>query len=252
MADPAPLLSLSGLTKRFGFTTVLDGVSLDLHAGELVLLLGPNGAGKTTLSRVLTTLTRPSSTGQGGPKGASPLRFKGEPVGERNRAEFLRKVGYLSHQTFLYAHLTAEENLRFFGRLFGMDRLEGRIGSLLEQVGLAAAGKKQVDTFSRGMLQRLSMARVLLTDPEMLILDEPYSGLDPAGSRTLTELLAGLRSGRRAILLITHELDDCLPIADRAAILHRGRVVWESPARGLSAEALRDKYFEVAGEGGRP
>ena len=249
MSEPAPILSVTGLKKRFGYVTVLGGVSLELRPGELTLLLGPNGAGKTTLTKVLTTLTRP---GGGGLRPAKDtLRFAGEPLGEKNRAEFLRRVGYLSHQTFLYGHLTAEENLRFFGRLYGMDDVEGRIVRLLAQVGMASARSKPVATFSRGMLQRLSMARVLLTDPSLLILDEPYSGLDPAGSMALSQLLAGLKADHRALLLITHELEDCLPIADRVAVLHKGRVAWEAPAAGLSLEDVRRRYFEATGGGDR-
>lgn len=245
MSDPAPLLEACGLKKRFGYVSVLDGVSLALNPGDLVLLLGPNGAGKTTLTQVLTTLTRPGGGGLPPVKGA--LKFHGAPLDSDHRNVFLRKVGYLGHQSFLYTHLTAEENLRFFGRLYGMDDVEGRIAHILKQVGMASAGRKVVSTFSRGMLQRLSMARVLLTDPILLILDEPYSGLDPAGSRTLTGLLAGLKASHRALLLITHELEDCLPIADRVAVLHKGRIVWESPAAGLSLDAVRAKYFEFTG-----
>ena len=245
MADAAPTLSVDNLKKRFGYVTVLDGVSLELHSGELVLLLGPNGAGKTTLTRVLTTLTRPG--GGGLPSDRGVLRFKGDPLGDNNRAAFLSQVGYLSHQSFLYAHLTPDENLRFFGRLYGMSDLEPRIARLLEQVGLSSVRHKPVMTFSRGMLQRLSMARVLLSDPSLLILDEPYSGLDPAGSRTLTRLLAGLKAEHRALLLITHELEDCLPIADRVAVLHRGRVAWSADAAGLTLEEARAKYFEATG-----
>ena len=251
MAEPSSLLSVSGLKKSFGHVPVLSGVSLDLHPGELVLLLGPNGAGKTTLTKVLTTLTRPGGGGQRQGKEGG-IRFRGEALSDRNRQEFLRRVGYLSHQTFLYAHLTAEENLRFFARLYGMDDVEGRITRLLEEVGLTAARRKQAATFSRGMLQRLSMARVLLSDPEILILDEPYSGLDPAGSRTLTELLSGLKASHRAMLLITHELDDCLPIADRVAILHKGKVVWEAPSEGVPLDKIRRQYFLATGSEGKP
>ncbi len=248
MAELSALLSVSDLRKNFGHTPVLAGVSLALYPGELVLLLGPNGAGKTTLTRVLTTLSRPGG-GHASAKTA-PFLYKGEPLGEKNRAQFLRRVGYLSHQTFLYAHLTAEENLRFFGKLYGMDDVEGRITRLLDEVGLAAARRKTVDAFSRGMLQRLSMARVLLTDPELLILDEPYSGLDPSGSRTLTDLLAGLKASHRALLLITHELEDCLAISDRVVILHKGKVAWEAPTSGLSLQDVRRHYFLATGEGG--
>jgi heme ABC exporter ATP-binding subunit CcmA len=237
------VFTLSGLVKRFGAVRALDGVSLELRAGELLLLLGPNGAGKTTLTRVLTTLSRP---GKGG------LLFRGEPLKERSRALLRREVGYLSHQSFLYAHLTAEENLRFYGRLYGVGELDRRVRESLAAVGLPDTGGRLAGTFSRGMQQRLSLARVLLTAPRLLILDEPYAGLDPAGSRILTELLRGLKTGERAILLVTHELEDCLAIADRIAVLHKGRVAWESGAAGLTLEQVRLRYFEATEGGGAP
>jgi heme ABC exporter ATP-binding subunit CcmA len=238
MTQP-PMLALSGLGKRFGYLSVLKDVELELRAGELLLLLGPNGAGKTTLTRVITTLTRPA-------KGT--ILFRGEKLDDAVRLRLRREVGYLSHQSFLYAHLTAEENLRFFGRLYGIRDAERRIEQLLEQVDLAGARRRTVGTFSRGMQQRLSLARVLLTEPTLLILDEPYAGLDPQGSRTLTEVLAGLKADHRALLLVTHELEDCLPIADRVAVLVRGRVAWEAPAAGLGLDEVRARYFEAVAE----
>ena len=240
MDEAAPLLALQGLGKRFGYVRVLRDVTLDLRAGELLLLLGPNGAGKTTLTRLITTLSRP---------GAGRILFRGEPLTEKNRLLLRREVGYLSHQSFLYGHLSAGENLFFFGRLYGVAGLDRKVPDLLARVGLGGIGDRPVAAFSRGMQQRLSLARVLLTEPRLLILDEPYAGLDPQGSRTLTELLGGLKAGHRALLLVTHELEDCLPIADRVAILHKGVVVWQSPAPGLSLEEVRDAYFRsTAGE----
>ena len=238
-----PVLSLSGLGKSFGYFRVLKDVELELRAGELVLLLGPNGAGKTTLTRVITTLTRPG-------KGA--ILFRGERLTEAVRLRLRREVGYLSHQSFLYAHLTAEENLRFFGRLYGIGGLDRRVGELLEEVDLSRARRQLVGTFSRGMQQRLSLARVLLTEPTLLILDEPYAGLDPEGSRTLTRVLAGLKAGDRAVLLVTHELEDCLPIADRVAVLVQGHVAWEASTEGLGVEDVRSRYFEAVARGGGP
>lgn len=240
MDEAAPLLALRGLGKRFGYVRVLREVNLEVRAGELLLLLGPNGAGKTTLTRLVTTLSRP---------GAGKILYRGQPLAEKTRALLRREVGYLSHQTFLYGHLSAEENLSFFGRLYGVAGLQRRIPDLLRQMGLDALGARPVAAFSRGMQQRLSLARVLLTEPKLLILDEPYAGLDPQGSRTLTQLLGGLKAEARALLLVTHELEDCLPIADRVAILHKGVVVWQSPAPGLSLEEVRDAYFRsTAGE----
>jgi heme exporter protein A len=240
MDEAAPLLALQGLGKRFGYVRVLREVDLELRAGELLLLLGPNGAGKTTLTRLITTLSRP---------GAGGIRFRGEPLSEKNRWLLRREAGYLSHQTFLYGHLSAAENLRFFGRLYGIAGLDLKIPGLLSQMGLDGLGTRPVAAFSRGMQQRLSLARVLLTEPKLLILDEPYAGLDPQGSRTLTDLLGGLKAESRAVLLVTHDLEDCLPIADRIAILHKGAVAWQAPAHGLSLEEIRREYFRcTAGE----
>jgi heme exporter protein A len=237
------VLSVRGLVKRFGPVRALDGITLELRAGELLLLLGPNGAGKTTLTRVLTTLTRP---------GTGEVLFRGAPLKDASKLRLRREVGYLSHQSFLYDHLTARENLRFYGRLYGVENLGPKVQEVLEAVGLPDAGDRQAGTFSRGMQQRLSLARVLLTDPKLLILDEPYAGLDPSGSRVLTELLGLLKSRDRAILLVTHELEDCLSIADRIAVLHRGRVVWEAPSAGLSLAEVRREYFRATeGEVGR-
>ena len=236
MAEIEPVLSVDGLVKRFGPVKALDGITLELRAGELLLLLGPNGAGKTTLTRVLTTLAR---------SGKGALLFRGAPLKEKEKILLRRDVGYLSHQSFLYAYLTAMENLQFYGRLYGVEDVERKAREVLEAVGLPDTGERQAGTFSRGMQQRLSLARVLLTDPRLLILDEPYAGLDPSGSRVLTELLRSLKSRERAILLVTHELEDCLPIADRIAIMHRGRLVWEAPAGSLGAEEVKRRYFQV-------
>ncbi len=236
MAEIPPILSIKGLSKRFGHVRVLEDVSLDVHVGELLLLLGPNGAGKTTLTRILTTLTR---------AGRGTFLFRGESVTEKNRGALRREIGYISHQTFLYAHLTAAENLSFYGRLYGVHELDVRIGTMLERVGLAGVADRQVGTFSRGMQQRLSLARVLLTDPSILILDEPYTGLDPEGSRTLTKLLAGLKTESRAVLMITHDLEDCLEVADRIAVLHKGRIALDTPAEGLTLESARRQYFQA-------
>ncbi len=239
MAEIPPILSIKGLSKKFGHVRVLEDVSLDVRVGELLLLLGPNGAGKTTLTRILTTLTR---------AGRGTFLFRGDPVSEKNRGALRRAIGYISHQTFLYAHLTASENLTFYGRLYGVPDLPNRIRAMLERVGLTRAADRLVGTFSRGMQQRLSLARVLLTDPSILILDEPYTGLDPEGSRTLTKLLAGLKSDSRAVLMITHDLEDCLEVADRIAVLYKGRIALDVPGAGLTLESARSKYFQATSE----
>ncbi len=235
------LLEARGIEKRFGLAPVLKGVDLELCSGEFLLLLGPNGAGKTTLAKVLCLLSRPNR---------GELLFGGAKVGEAERLKLRRALGYLSHQSLLYAHLTAAENLRFFAGLYGVQPT-ARIAELLAKLGLGRASDQLVGTFSRGMQQRLSLARVLLTEPSIIILDEPYAGLDPEGSRTFTILLDELKAAHRAVLLVSHEIEDCLNVVDRVAVLHGGRMALNEPAAGLSAESLKQKYFEVTAGGAR-
>jgi heme exporter protein A len=234
------LLSAQGIEKRFGLAPVLRGVDLELFPGELLLLLGPNGAGKTTLTKVLALLSRPSK---------GKMLFEGREVSERERLNLRRALGYLSHHSFLYAHLTAVENLRFFAGLYGVQGADARILELLERLGLSRAKDQLVGTFSRGMQQRLTLARVLVTDPPVVILDEPYAGLDPEGSRTFTALLQELKTAHRAILLVSHEIEDCLHVVDRVAVLHGGRITWNATASGISPGSLKQKYFEVTAGG---
>lgn len=227
------LYEARGLIKRFGYFPVLRGVNLGLCPGELLLLLGPNGAGKTTLTRVLATLSRPSG---------GDLLLEGVPLGRAGREQMRRRLGFLSHQTFVYGHLTARENLEFFGGLYGVPDPGRAAGPILERVGLAAAARRRAGTFSRGMQQRLSLARVLLAEPDILLLDEPYTGLDPQGTETLTVVLDGLKASHRTLLLVTHELDACLPIADRVAVMVRGRIAADLPAGGLTPAGAREVY----------
>lgn len=236
--DGTSLLAVRGLEKRYGLAPVLKGLDLDLFPGEILLLLGPNGAGKTTLTKLLTLLSRP---------GKGEILFRGQKLDEKGRLALREAIGYLSHQSFLYSHLSAEENLRFFGRLYGVGELDRRIPELLDRVGLLHARHKMAGTYSRGMQQRLAMARVLLSDPSLVILDEPYAGLDPEGSRTFTGLMQGLKAHHRAVLLVSHEIDDCLAAVDRVAVLHGGKVAWQGTAAGLTPEGLKQRYFEVTG-----
>ncbi len=235
------LLEARGIEKRFGLAPVLRGVDLGLFPGELLLLLGPNGAGKTTLAKVLSLLSRPNK---------GDLFLDGKKVGEAERLKLRRALGYLSHQSLLYAHLTAAENLRFFAGLYGVAG-PARIAELLGKLGLARASNQLVGTFSRGMQQRLALARVLLTEPSIIILDEPYAGLDPEGSRTFTALLEELKAAHRAVLLVSHEIEDCLRAVDRVAVLHGGRMALNEPATGFSAESLKQRYFDVTAGGTR-
>jgi len=234
-ADPAlpgavPFLSARGLQVRFGASIALDGVDLDLAPGERVLLLGPNGAGKSTFLRAAAGLVRPTA-GRLSIFGADPWR--GDRAATRGR------IGLLSHQTFLYDHLTAAENLIFYGRLYGLGTARADARRALDEVGLADRADDPVRELSRGMQQRAAIARALLHAPGLLLLDEPFTGLDAAGRETLQRML-GDRFGdrQRVFLMATHDLAPALPLATRVVALETGRVTIDRPAAGLDAAGL--------------
>jgi heme exporter protein A len=231
---PEPVLSARGLVREFGALRALDGVGFSLGAGQLMTVFGPNGAGKTTLLNVLSGGLKPSE-GEVFLKGM--LLRTGDP-------EWHRRVGVLSHQSFLYGHLTLEENLRFYGRLFGLGDLPRRIPERLEQVGLLRRAKSRTRTLSRGMRQRLALARTLLHDPEFVLLDEPYTGLDAHAAAVLREVLASLKDGHRTVILVTHNISEGLELADRVAIQARGRFIFLGDRREVDAETFEQVYRE--------
>ncbi|MCU0519509.1 MAG: heme ABC exporter ATP-binding protein CcmA [Anaerolineae bacterium] len=211
------MLEIAGLTKSFGPRQALASVNLLVDDGDFVVLAGPNGAGKTTLLRILAMLMRPSS---------GTLLLGGVDL-LRAGPGVRRQIGYLSHRTLLYDDLTAEQNLRFYARMYGMAEPEARIAELLARVDLAERRGDLVRTYSRGMQQRLAVARTLLHEPRLLLLDEPYTGLDPVASDRLTALLSGLSGEGRTLLLTTHALESVALAGRRGVILSRGRVVYD-------------------------
>jgi heme exporter protein A len=208
-------LEAEGLVRTFGGLRAVDDVSFQLAPGELLTVFGPNGAGKTTLLRMLAGTLRPT---------AGDVRVAGEAADVAERA-WRARVGVVSHQSLLYAQLSARENLYFYGRLFGLKDLGDRVDARLEAVGLADRASTPTRTLSRGLKQRLALARALLHDPEVVLLDEPYTGLDAHASAILRDQLASLKDGRRTVVLVTHNLGQGLEIADRVAIQFRGRFV---------------------------
>jgi heme exporter protein A len=229
------MIEVSSLTKSFGPRAALAGVDLTVEAGESVTLAGPNGAGKTTFLRTLATLTRPTS-GTVRIAGLDPLRAG---------IEVRRRIGFLSHRTLLYEDLTAEQNLRFYGRMYELDDISGRARDLLEQVGLATRSQDLVRTFSRGMKQRLAVARAVLHDPAVLLLDEPYTGLDPNASEVLTDLLVGLAGEGCTILLTTHNIGRGLAVGTRIVVLVEGRVVYDVPRTDVELDTFPQLYREL-------
>ncbi len=243
------MIEIRGLVKAFGRKVVLRGVDLSIEPGEAVVLFGPNGAGKTTLMRIVATLSRPT---------AGTVRVGGIDLSYAPDA-VRQQLGFVSHVPLLYENLTAEENLRFFGRLYGLGDLETRIDAMLRQVGLVARRHDLVRTFSRGMVQRLSIARALLADPSVLLLDEPDTGLDQHAAALLHRLIAqvagaqgveGSQVRRASVLLTTHNLERGWEWADRVAILAGGRIAFQARRADLTPTELREAYDRIVNERG--
>jgi heme exporter protein A len=221
-----------GLTRRFGHTPAVSGVNLSVSPGEFVAIFGPNGAGKTTLLRLLCGLLRPNS---------GEIRLFGLSM-RKDPLETRRRMSLIAHASFLYSGLSARENLAFYARLYRVSDPGGRSEFLLNRVGLLSRAQDPVRTFSRGMLQRLAIARALLHDPEILFLDEPYTGLDREAAGILQALLEEMRGRGRTVLMVTHNLERGLSFASRVVLLSRGRVVDDRSTEGISAGGLDELY----------
>jgi len=226
------------LEKRFGAVMALRGIDLRVPGGSLLAVLGPNGAGKSTLLRLLAGLARPSGgslrVGDGGP--------------DRRRAR--GRIGFIGHATMLYPALTARENLLFAGRLYAVPAPGERADRLLAEHGLAEAADRPAATLSRGMAQRLAIARGLVHDPEVVLLDEPFTGLDRAGAGRLAAWLRAVREGGRTAVLVTHDLARAAELADAAVMLVRGRVAHRCGAADLVAPRLERVYLDALEAGG--
>ena len=232
MEEQTPAILAEDVTKRFGHLIALNGVRLKVGEASSVALLGPNGAGKTTLLRLISTLGRPTS-GQ--------VHIRG--IDTRTDPDAVRsEIGLISHQTLLYEDLTAEENLRFYGRLYGLDNLTARVQEALDRVGLAGREADRVRGFSRGMKQRLAIARATLHEPTILLLDEPFTGLDAAAKTMLRGMINSLREAGRTVVLVTHDLGEAHRLCDGYAILNRGRIVAEGETSKGTVEELEAVY----------
>jgi heme exporter protein A len=235
LTSPTPALRVQRLTKAFGHHVALRGVDLAVADGEFLTLFGPNGAGKTTLIRILASLMHPSS---------GTVYVRGVDLGKAAVA-VRRHIGLISHNPLLYGDLTPDENLRFFARMYDVADGGARIDAVLEQVGLAARRRDPVRTFSRGMVQRLTIARAILHDPDIMLLDEPYTGLDLQAADMLRTVLQELAAAGRTVILTTHNLEQGLEMCNRAAILHRGNVGWEGPRAGLDLVSMKEIYRDT-------
>jgi len=221
------------LKKSYGNFEALRGIDLHVKRGEFFTLFGPNGAGKTTLIKLLATLTDPTS----GSLSVCGFDAKKEVNNIRS------VIGVISHDPYLYDNLSALENIKFFGTLYGLDDIENRARSVIKQVGLEKRMNDIVRTFSRGMKQRLSVARAIVHDPKILLLDEPYTGLDQHGAQIFGEMLSDLKSNRHTILMTTHSIDEGLDLSDRIGILAKGKIVLDCLKNEIQRSGFKDLYI---------
>jgi heme exporter protein A len=208
------MIEVRKLVKRFGLKTVLRGLDFQAQAGEFVALLGPNGAGKTTFLRILASLSRPSL----GEVKIADYRLPDQATAVR------RRLGVVSHLPLLYGDLTAEENLKFYGRMYAVPDLGKRIVEVLELVGLAARSRDLVRTFSRGMQQRLAIGRAMLHDPEVMLFDEPHTGLDQEACSMLDGVLREVAARGRTVVMTSHDLARTAELASRFDVLSGGLI----------------------------
>ncbi len=224
-----PAITVHKVFKYFGDFPALRGVSLDAPRGSILALLGRNGAGKTTLLHMFAGLSQPS-TGT-------------VQVGDGETLDFRRKVGYVGHGQWLYDDLTAEENLKFFAGLYGVTDVDARIDRWLEQTGLSRFRRSRVNEFSRGMRQRLAIARAFLHEPEILLLDEPWTALDDRAIDFLSQKIVAARAGGTTVVVCSHQLREALQIATELAVLDRGRLIFRGPA-DADLKAHPDQLYE--------
>lgn len=236
LPDSRVVVSADRLVRSYGRRKALDGLSFTLERGECLALFGPNGAGKTTLLRVLAGLLRPS----GGVVSVAGTQL---PGGLAVRAA----VGLISHQSLLYPALTARENVLFAARLHGVPHSEDAALAALTALRIADRADAPVRSLSRGMQQRVSIARAIVHRPALLLLDEPYTGLDESGAQALTQVLRERRDDGAALLLVTHNLQEGLQLATKAAILRAGRFVRQDSRSAIDAGEYPKLYRELAG-----
>ncbi len=229
------MIEVRRLVKAFGVKPVLRGLDFDVNPGEFVALLGPNGAGKTTFLRILATLSRPKM---------GEVHVAGFSL-PRQAAAVRQRLGVVSHQPLLYGDLNAEENLQFYARMYALVDYDGRLKQVLQMVGLYRRRRDLVREFSRGMQQRLAIARAILHDPQILLFDEPHTGLDQDASAMLDGLLSEIASGGRTVVMTSHDLSRAAKLADRVDILSRGVIAQSIRRDQPEIEALPAIYREA-------
>lgn len=224
-------VEVRGVTKAFGKRKVLDNISFNIERGGFLSLFGPNGAGKTTLVKIMATLIQPTE---------GEVLIQGLAT-DRQALDIRGRIGLISHSPLLYPDLNALENLRYYADLYLIKNPEVRIEELLEEIELSHRRYDLVRTYSKGMLQRLSIARALLHRPAILFLDEPHTGLDPHAVDILDELIGGIRK-EHTFVMITHNLDKGLEMCTEAMIIDSGKIVYHRPSRDIDLEEFSAVY----------
>lgn len=226
------MIEVKKLVKRFGLKTILRGLDFHVEPGEFVALLGPNGAGKTTFLRILASLSRPSM---------GNVMVAGHSLPHES-AQVRAKLGVVSHMPLLYPDLTAEENLQFYARMYGLANATTRVTEVLNMVGLEPRRRDLVRTFSRGMQQRLAIGRAVLHDPEVVLFDEPYTGLDQDASEMLDDVLRSVAAKGRTVVMTSHDLARAEDLATRFDILSRGVIAASAKREDFKGSNLLDFY----------
>lgn len=233
--NSAQVLECEGVAKRFGKTTALRHVTFSLRQGEFLTIFGHNGAGKSTLLNIVAALIR-SYEGN--------IRLFGRNLGDANEST-RRSLGFMSHDSYLYTDLTAFENLLFYARLYGLEDPAGAARAMLVRVDLVEKTDVVVRDLSRGMKQRLSLGRAFLHSPRLLLLDEPYTGLDETACVNLNDMLSGFTDGGGTVLMTTHDIDRGFRVADRVLVLDHGRIVLEALTSETTLDEFREKYHDI-------
>ncbi len=234
------MLEIKNLTKILSDKLILRGVSLKLNKGEILAVVGPNGAGKSTFFKCTVGLLQPSG---------GEIIVDGEIIKKKSAAT-RKKIGFLGHESFLYSTLTPLENLRFYGKLYKVKSIDSKANQLLKEVGLHLFKDVPIRSFSRGMLQRLSIARVMLADPEILMLDEPHTGLDQDAVSLLNMIIKEKKNIGTSVLLISHDFEQVQALADSVAVLKKGKIIDTAPLNAdLNLEKMKDWYSRAVSEG---
>jgi heme exporter protein A len=234
MFPTCPAVEASAVRRTFGRRRAVDGVDVCLNAGECLALFGPNGAGKTTLLRLVAGLLKPTS---------GSVRVCGHSL--RDDASARGHVGLISHQSMLYRALTSRENVEFAARLYGVRNPRAAAINALERMRIVDRADAPVRALSRGLQQRVSIARSIVHEPSVVLLDEPYTGLDAAGGAALTDMLQLLRASGAALILVTHNVDEGLGVASHAAVMLDGRIVRQDDCATLDARTYIAEYREL-------